>query len=1410
MKKKFTIISLCAAAVLAGSIGIIYQSNTAVAEEFTIDLFETSGATVEAAYDSCSGLKVVATESGNAISLKDTVAGRISMVYSTLNSADPCDMVLTFTDVVSQNKVQMYLDFSDADINVSVAHGDDQVGLYYGGRDIDPYNKGLQGRTKGANADGYYTIVENKAEHSVVFDPESYSFYVDDTLVWSFVLAQNDGTSADTLYGFEEYKVEIAFENVNEGNGGVILKDINGTSLKNYTYSTWNTSLVVLNSLYAQDGVEYKIPKPYLYNVADGLLNANQVKVSVFDAKNNKIVSENYTDTLSFMPNAENENYRLEYKYTDENGSVTKSVVNVSCYTREGANTEYVLSSDLGYTDLGLNAQIILPKAKVKSEIFITGESEEVLVDVYKDGVIYANYQALSATESNLIAFNDVGVYTVRYYSTCEYVLDDYQQSFNVVSDLLAYDNIAVDDVLPVDTKLSVPDVNFYFKGEQYKAKSIIIFPSGRSYENKLIVLDEIGQYTLRYTAFCGETEYVVDKTLNVLYTSKTMFDYDASVNTVSFGTAATTDKIQGVHVVTTANNAEVTYKEKIDLNKLNRDIPLIELFGDARMLGEEAFTMFTVKLIDAYDPSNVVKIVCEAKLTDINGSYIRAGATGQSLLGYWDGAPQITSGFPSLFDFQGEVNGGDIARATFKISMDYGQRTFYSFNAYNPTVAEKTDYCITDLDNPEIYTKPWAGFTTGECYMSVCISGMTSPQASYTIMTIAGKSLQEEYISVKDAPEVEVDVDGRAPNGCVGVEYPIFNATAKDYYLNAVDVNAKVYYAYGKLNQGEINVVDGKFIPMLTGTYTICYIASDIFGNTTTKTVNVEVEAEKNEILVEWSDAVTSGFAGEKITIKSIISLVGGNGAIQQTLEVKDSLGNACAVKDGQFIPTAAGNYTVTYTLCDYLGQTVVEEYVVEIALAEKPILSQDVVLPEYFIDGVEYQLPEVYATDYTGGEEMKVYPQIYVTDEDGRHLLEGTTYVANVAADGDSISVEYIYTGKTNEVVVQQTAKGVIVKNGNSIQLDKYFVGENVRFDKNDGAVLAIAETSNAQFTYVKSLLAEKLTLTFSIVPEQFNTNTFTLTIWDAANVENTVVFDFRFDIATQNIYASLNGGLEKAMPYTMVEDGTEAAFGVSYSKSTKTWSDVNGKAFENATAYANGKSFDVFAEFACFNVQFGKMSSESVLNIKQLNNQTFNNFTRDVIAPEIKVGEISSQVALGDVITLPTMEAYDVLGYVISKKVSVQYSYKGKVTNVTAENGTLLNNVDASVAYDIRLDEYGEYIITYLAEDNAGRTVTVIKNIALSDVEKVEIAIQGTYNETYKLNAQITIQGMMLQDNLTAVEDIRSAIYVLDSNAKMHRVEAGGKYKFVAYGKHVIRYLAVDEAGNITIKDFIVMVA
>ena len=1406
MKKSIKLFLFASIGGVALCTGSIFASQSVNAEEFTIDLFTSTGAIISPADNESNGLKITANVDGDGVRLKNNVAGQFSLTYSLLRQNTDSDIVVSFKDVNTNDVVELILDYSGSDVNACVSHKGDTVGLYYGGRDVDPYNKGLQGRTKGANAMGCYSIATLKDEYSITFAPESYSFYLDDMLIWSFVIEQNDGATAERLSGFEEYSVEIALKNIASSETGLSLKNINGTSVKNHTYSTWKTNLVVLNTLYAYEGQPYKVPKPYVYNIAEGLLDSKDVEVKVFDVNDKIVLSSKYADTLSFLPSGDSLNYRIEYKYKDDNGILSTADVNISCYTQDTVDTEYIFSSSFEDRELGLNAQVVLPQAKIQSEIYITGQSNDVYVDIYKDGQVYADYEKLSAKQMNNVTFADVGEYKIRYYSACEYVVDYCERTFTVRSDILAHDIIEVDDVCAFNAKLVIPEVNFYYNGEMYASEAKIIFPSGKAYFNKNIVLNELGNYTLEYSAICGEESYVAKKEIQVVYTSDTAFTYDHSSNIVGFGNAENTDKIAGAHIITTANNSEIRYNEMIDLTQLSREIPLIELYGDAKALGEEAFTKFTVKLIDAYDESNVVTITCEAKLTEVNGSYVKAGATGQSLMGYWNGTPQILTGFPSLYDFQGETDGSDIALATLSLSMDYAERKIYSLNAYNPTVAAVTDYCITDLDDPNIYTKPWTGFTTGECYVSVSVSGLTTTNASYTILTLAGKPISSEAIKVEDKPILKVGTPTIVPNGCVGVSYPIFTATAFDYYRNSIPVSARVYYAYDRLNQGELDVVDGKFTPQMSGRYTICYTAKDVFGNIATKLVNVEILEDKTPIQAELGEGIDEAYVGEKVQVKPVESVLGGNGEVICEVNVIAPSQEKVELENGIFIPTQAGEYNVVYTFKDYLGQTLELNYSIVTVISDKPAFKEEIILPRYFVDGIQYELPIVSAFDYTNGEGVEIIPEIYVTDNQGRRLVSNALYTANIGEDNQNVKVEYIYTAVNGQkTIIENDVNGIVMKDGKKVLFEKYFVGNEVTFGKNDSSVYAETTKSGAMISAVKPLYANALKAIFSVYMEELASESITVKLTDADNENKVVQFNFRFDKAEGKIYCSMNGAPEKIMPHSLIENGTETSFGIVYNQALGTWDDVNGSVFEVASTYLDGTVFDGFSELVYLDIIFGKVSSATILNIKQLNNQPFNSLTRDTIAPEIQFSGLETNFSKDDILTTPILKAFDVLGNVVVKSVSIQYSQKGQVSYVTDVNGVLMNGVDATKEYQVKLDKYGEYAITFIAVDDAGRETKVIKNVAILDLEEPIIVVNGSYQQQYKLNDKISIYDMSVTDNIDAADALVKVIYIIESNGTMHRVNAGDVYQFKEYGTFTIRYFSYDAAGNIALVNY-----
>ncbi|MBO4594679.1 MAG: hypothetical protein J5697_03145 [Clostridia bacterium] len=1396
--------------IVSASVFGFLSGKPAYAEEFILDLFECDGTDLQTAYNS-DGLKAYTTTEGGSFGFKNSISGRFSVTFSLLSADVGSNVKMVIKDVNTLDTLELNLAYSETEVNASVRHNDDIAGIYYGGYGFDAYNQGVKGRTKIANAEGVYTIRRVGDDQTVDFDPDSYSFYIDGTLIWSFAAGENDGKETEKFTGFEVYDLSFRFEKIDKTAGaGIVVKSINGTSLKGHTYSEWNTNLVIPSETYSRAGVAYIIPRPYLYNLAEGLLDPSDVNIKVYDEEDNVLLNDGYSQSLFFVPAESGRNYKIEYSYKARNGKVTKNYLNVACYDVVTARTEYKLSSEIEGDLFGANTQLTLPSAYVESKIFVSGKSEDVSVNVYKDGAIYNGYENLTATRVNSVLLRDAGEYTVTYFSNCPYVTEKYEKHFTVDDNFVAHDSIDLPDVLRIGTKVSIPVIDFYLSGQSSTATSKIISPTGKCYVNGNFVFDELGVYTVEYKAEIDGQSCYAEKKVRIVDTGSTAFDYDPNFNSVSYGSAASTDKITGVHVVTGANNSELVYRKKIDLNKLTRDIPLIEFFGDAASLGVKAFTAINIRLTDAYDPTNVVTVNCVEK-TDgsIHGSYIKTGAVGQTMGGLYGGWQTIW-GFPGLFDFRGKPELGNLENAILSISFDYAEKRLYSANSYSPWSVEVHDYMIADFDDPNYYLTLWSGFTTGECYLSVSISGIAGTSAEYTIISIAGTSFAgDEHIFVGGDPEITVDIpESGIPVGVVGKAYGLFPCKAIDSYFDQAEVTARVFYSYGRKGQGEIDVIDNCFVPLLAGEYTVEYTATDRFGSVGVKTVKVTVAENAVPITYTLGAGADNTVIGKAVAIKPVLNVGGGSGEVLTEIALTSPSGEKSVLERNSFVPTEEGEYTVTYTFKDYLKDTETVSYGVVVTMSEELVVPEDPDLPKYFVDGIEYALPESFAIDYAAGG-TTVGASVYITDKNGRRLLDGYDYTASVETDGGIITVEYVFEAPSGRnMTVTKEVTGVIVKDGNRLLMDKYFVGSGIETERDVGGIILKATENNARADFVKPIYSDTLKLVFAFDIDAFNVDKVTVSVTDAEDENKRVEFAFRYAGA---LYCSINGGAENVMNSALIENGTKVSFTIGYNKTLFVWEDYLGRIFDSAKTYADGSVFNGFSEYVYCNILFGNITGGDGFDftVKQINNQALSNLYRDVSAPEMILSPLVTRLSINDTFKTATAKAYDVLGNVASITVSMQYSDGTNWVFVRDKNGKEINGLDATEVYETVLDRFGEYIVIYSATDDSDRTNKIIKNVSLPDNVKPTITVSGGYKKGYSLNETVKISSVTVADNVSAPDKIVKKAYVLSPNGVLSEVTIGGDYKFTMYGNYIIRYFAFDEAGNIALVDYTVNV-
>ena len=181
---------------------------------------------------------------------------------------------------------------------------------------------------------------------------------------------------------------------------------------------------------------------------------------------------------------------------------------------------------------------------------------------------------------------------------------------------------------------------------------------------------------------------------------------------------------------------------------------------------------------------------------------------------------------------------------------------------------------------------------------------------------------------------------------------------------------------------------------------------------------ININVVDDAEEINISLTDKQTSGKTGEFIQLARVAA-DGGSGNLAIDVKVLFG-GEAVEIGESGFLARKAGNYTVEVTATDYIGSTQSESYTVSVAANDSPVFLDKIELPKYLIAGSEYAFGEVFAYDYTSGNDEKtVKATLYTEDANGVKEHSDGKYTPSVASHLDTVKIYYKATvnGKTTE---------------------------------------------------------------------------------------------------------------------------------------------------------------------------------------------------------------------------------------------------------------------------------------------------------------------------------------------------------------------------------------------------------
>lgn len=924
-------------------------------------------------------------------------------------------------------------------------------------------------------------------------------------------------------------------------------------------------------------------------------------------------------------------------------------------------------------------------------------------------------------------------------------------------------------------------------------ANAVIVLPDGSVTTQSSLTLKMPGVYTVRYTAVSGNKSYVDEEQFIVRYE---LVNFNDETSSYEWGADKSAPSIEGLKVHL-ADKDVMTFSQVVDLNKITLDDTLVEFFVTPATPGALDFEQLFIKFEDIENPENYFRVRAMRSSDGINypTSYFLAAASGQPLSG-WEGGVwnklhvnnqwgTQASGH-TFYGVNGSTGENLVGKTRLTVRYDAASKGIYV-----------NDGIIADFDNPRYFTSLWDGFTSGRVKISMWAESYIGSHANFLVTYLYGVDLTNDVMDESDPPVLTLDTkydEKDMPVAEVGKKYTIPTATAFDEYSGNCEVKVKALFnATDAQNSVVVDIVDNQFEVTRPGIYAVSYETQDQIGNKAEKVLWIRAVSDLAEPEIVVTNPQTTGIAGEWV-VPAEYTVENGSGNSEVTIsyvfEDKETV-----ITNG-FRPDKVGTYTVKYTAVDYIGQTGEKTYEINVTAGDKPIFIDEAVLPRYFISGASYVLPDLYANDYTTGNLVRKLATVTVEDKNGAQTIaQGGTYVPATENNFDKATVTYTVDGVEKVYEIPVVLAWLTESNRPRLHIENYFDLKGATIERESEYSVVTATEASGNWTFANAIIAENFELIVTSIPSRSNYDGFELTFTDAENEniaitarvnKNSKTAQFVTDAAVLGIEV---GWANNSPSNKFIFGYANGAFVVS-GATVAVNKTVNGEEFNG---FPSGKIY--------VNLAFVNATGDSAYNVDEINSQIISTSPLDRVAPKIVIlGTRGGIKKLNEVVTLPAAIAGDTLDSNVVFSMTV---YDPEDNIVTDENGVKLENVDPGKEYQIKVDQYGQYRVTYSAQDTFNATPNVQKYtyaITIEDDVKPVISFKHGFKTTAKVGDVIILPDFTVSDNVTAADKIVVTKYCLTSNGYLIVLDGNANSVKVAYpGVYEFRVIATDEKGN-----------
>ncbi|MBQ8686125.1 MAG: hypothetical protein IJ514_08140 [Clostridia bacterium] len=1413
-KKKLATLLACGAITLAVVGGFNLTGYRTNAYDLTLNLFDSRNMLFEekavlaesSVYSNeREGLRVSGKQ-GSYLEI-DGMSGNFDMQF--VPEGELKGVTFTFTDETTGNAFDFVVNYVDKNLSAYVACNGEQVGLYYANL------FGLANVTAIYNDKGAYTTVANDyRETDVSFDPNTMSVAVEGVTVWSLKSNFSDGKSVGFAFdGFETYTTRMTFSNL-KGQSSAMVYSVNG-----YEFTKEVLLPSVAPRIYANfthEGVvgqPYTLPTPYAYDVADGQIPAEKVDATVLFGSEQVTVTDG-----AFTPQKAGE-YTVMYSVENSVGALGKK--SYTLMVNETFGGSFAFADALPEQEAGVHTLAYFPSVTYENAALLTVEKPVVSATVLKAGEQV--FKQENASNGFSYAFSEQGEYEIVFAPVHNYFGEDtYRYHVNVNGSVGYVLDGAIQNCYSSGDTLQVPSLTFQTAEGALKAESKICFPDGGYYTANSVRLTQEGEYALIYTATGEQGVYEKTFTFSVKVALSSLFESTGKVS-MKNGAYSWNENYSGL-VVEMSAGATLTYKNVIDLSKYAftpgaKNQPLFEVLVDPYTAYNADAVLFEFVLTDLYDPNNQVTIELTTSNERLDSAWgiLRAGHSGYGTVGLEGDVDEknnptghLWRNVSSGFMFNGSITASP--NSSFKdqiipasVYFDYEGRSVHANNHVGQENGGQR-HLIADLDHESYFNVPWDGFTTGECTLELRVKQFANTKARLVFLGVDGNDFSNHDFKDEQAPVLTVDVgEGEIPFGVVGKKYPLFNGTAVDNVNGVVNVSTEVFYKYGDA-QFHIDVKDGAFIPEEEGEYLVVYSAKDYTGNVGTFAFTVFVKEEDYYAVSPLTVTLEENYetqtaAGRLVRVAAIEALSGGAGRATYSVTVTDGNGETLDLEKGYFRPLEAGEYTVGYSMTDYLGERAEYTYEVNVTAHNGVIFeTENLVLPKAVLTGVEYELPTVVARDYQTGSAVEKTATVSVFDEDGNaiELKNGKLVVSDW--NTESVTVVYACEGRT-ETYSKTIPVCVSVDEYGRYQFASYFYGENVAVMQDEQDVLLTTDAQGARVEFLKEVVGSNFNLALTADDSRSGLQKFSVYLTNGKNEENYLKFTFIKN--GDGALVSFNDG-EATEIVGSFTGASNYNLMLRYKSYQKAFFDGRGAMISIAKTYANGEPFDGFAlSTVKVSVTFDEFVGEAGIRFVSLNGQTFLKNGLDAIAPEVSYAQtVGGLYKLGETIEICDYYALDVLG-------NARCFVTVRLGNTYAKDtqGNTLNEYPYYEGLSVQLDAVGDYFIYLVSKDYlwlenkveyGERSSVKLPTVSVNAEQAPTLSLQGSVPKSGKVGKKIS-----LPTPKTDVEDAKLSVLVIDPHGTNWYVQAdeNGKYAYVPKmkGEHTVKYIVMDGTFN-----------